>query len=81
MFRSRNRRKANAPGKRAGHSKRAAAEFARRAVSLPEAAYAAIAFLSETLDWLNPLHHGAACSDGINEEIITSEPSRLILHI
>ncbi len=59
----------------------AAAEFAHRAVSLPEAAYATIAFLSDTLDWLNPFHHGTACSDGIDEEIHASEPSQFIHHL
>lgn len=65
-----------------GGFRRAAAEFAHRAVFLPEAAaHAAIAFLSDTLDWLNPLHHGAAFDDGIDEEIHVSEPSQFIHHL
>lgn len=59
----------------------AAAEFAHRAVFLPEAAHAAIAFLSDTLDWLNPFHHGAAFNDGIDEEVHPSEPSQFVHHL
>jgi hypothetical protein len=59
----------------------AAAEFARRAVLIPEAAYAAIAFLSDTLDWLNPFHYGAACNDAFDEEIHPPEPGPFIHHL
>ena len=40
-----------------------------RAVRLPAAAYAAVAFLSDTLDWLNPWQgHDTANTDNIDDD-------------
>ena len=64
-----------------GRFKPAAAEFARRAVSLPEAAYAAIAFLSDTMDWLNPWHHDAVSCGEVNEDTYHAEQNRLFSHM
>jgi len=64
-----------------GGFRAAAAEFARRAVSIPDAAHAAIAFLSDTLDWLNPFHHNTATNDGVDAEIHSSAPSPFHHHL
>jgi hypothetical protein len=41
----------------------AARSIVRRTVRIPAAAYRAIAFLSETLDWLNPWHSVDAAAE------------------
>lgn len=47
----------------------AAGKIMRRAVRLPSAAYAAVAFLSDTLDWLNPWHgHDTASTNEIDDD-------------
>jgi imidazole glycerol phosphate synthase subunit HisF len=55
--------------------KLAAVNIMRRRVTLPAVAYAAAAFLSHTLDWLNPWHHDATSSSELNDDFHYEEPT------
>jgi hypothetical protein len=56
----------------------AATEIIRRIVPLPEAAYAAaVTFLSDTLDWLNPWHHDTASTGDLDGDVSHAEHNRL----
>jgi len=59
----------------------AASQIARRVLPIPDAAFAAIAFLSGTLDWLNPFHHDMAATDAIDEEFHIPEPGQFVHHL
>lgn len=61
--------------------KLAAGKIMRRAVRLPAAAYAAAAFLSDTLDWLNPWHNEADSADELQEDFHTTETNALFPHL
>ena len=58
----------------------AAATITRRRSWIPLAAYSAIAFLSETLDWLNPWHHPAGTSE-LHDEFQSDEEDHLSLRL
>jgi len=53
----------------------------RRTVRLPAAAYVAAAFLSDTLDWLNPWHHETASTSEFAEDFHATEPTHLFPHL
>ncbi len=53
----------------------------RRSVGVPQAAFAAIAFLSETLDWLNPWHNEALNFNGLDEEFHVTEQHHIYPHL
>jgi hypothetical protein len=59
----------------------AARQIMRRSVGVPEAAFAAIAFLSETLDWLNPWHHETMNFDGDDEDFHATEQQHIYPHL
>jgi hypothetical protein len=58
-----------------------ARKITRPTVRLPAAAYEAAAFLWDTLDWLNPWHHGAANNGELNEDLHYTEPNHLSHHL
>jgi hypothetical protein len=49
----------------------------RRAVRLPAAAFAAVAYLSDTLDWLNLWHQ----ADQLHDEFEPAQPQHLYPHL
>jgi hypothetical protein len=53
----------------------------RRSASIPAAAFAAIAFYSETLDWLNPWHHETADASGPDEEFHATGQQHIYPHL
>ena len=53
----------------------AAVNIVGRRIRLPAAAYEAAAFLSHTLDWLNPWHHDATSGSELNEDFHYEEPT------
>jgi hypothetical protein len=59
----------------------AAAKIMRREARVPAAAYAAIAFLSETLDWLNPWHHPVGTNEVHEDVQNTDQHDHLSLHL
>jgi hypothetical protein len=60
-----------------GGFKLAARQIMRRAVRLPAAAYAAVAYLSDTLDWLNLWHQ----ADQLHDDFEPSQPQHLYPHL
>jgi hypothetical protein len=54
-----------------------ATQIMRRSVGVPEAAFTAIAFLSDTLDWLNPWHYEVMSASGLDDDLISTEPNHL----
>ena len=58
----------------------AAGKLVRRKIRLPEAAYATLAFVSETLDWLNPWHHAAGASE-FQDDLQRDPEDHLSLHL
>ena len=64
-----------------GGFKLAARQIMHRAARLPAAAYAAVAFLSDTLDWLNPWHNETASSDELQEDFHATQHDPLSLHL
>ena len=63
-----------------GGFKLAARQIMHRAARLPAAAYAAVAFLSDTLDWLNPWHNETASADELHEDFNATEPQHIYPH-
>ena len=63
-----------------GGFKLAARQIMHRAARLPAAAYAAVAFLSDTLDWLNPWHNETASADELHEDFNATEPPHIYPH-
>lgn len=60
----------------------AARQIMSRKVTLPVAAYeAAIEFLSDTLDWLNPFHHDEFGGASFDEEFQPQEHDHFSLHL
>jgi hypothetical protein len=55
----------------------AARQIMRRAVKIPAAAYAAVAYLSDTLDWLNLWHQ----ADQLHDDFEPSQPQHLYPHL
>ena len=55
----------------------AAKQLMYRSVDIPSAAFAAITFLSETLDWLNPWHHTTASNDGFDDDFHATEQEHI----
>jgi type IV secretory pathway TraG/TraD family ATPase VirD4 len=55
--------------------KMAARNIMRRTIRLPAAAYAAVAFLSDTLDWLNPWHHDTASTSELDDDFTQTRQS------
>lgn len=49
--------------------------------TLPSAAYVAVTFLSDTLDWLNPWHHDAINDNLLDDEYHHQEQNDLSLHL
>jgi hypothetical protein len=45
-----------------------ARKIVRRAARIPAAATAAVAYLWDTLDWLNPWHHDASSTDELGDD-------------
>jgi len=65
-----------------GGFKLAARQIMRRAVRIPAAAYETIAFLSDTLDWLNPWHSGDESNPGeFNESFEPIPQQHLYPHL
>jgi len=63
-----------------GGFKLAARQIMHRAARLPAAAYAAVAFLSDTLDWLNPWHNETASADELHDDFNATEPQHIYPH-
>jgi hypothetical protein len=59
----------------------AAQQIMRRSVSLPQAAFAAVVFLTETLDWLNPWHHESINAGALDEELSATEQHHIYPHL
>jgi len=55
----------------------AARQIMRRAVRLPAAAFAAVAYPSDTLDWLNLWHQ----ADQLHDEFEPAQPQHLYPHL
>ena len=59
----------------------AAKQIMRRSVGVPDAAFAAIAFLSETLDWLNPWHNEAISFSELGDDFHATEQQHIYPHL
>jgi len=59
----------------------AARQIMRRSIRVPEAAFAAVAFLSETLDCLNPWHHETMNVGGPDEDFHATEQHHIYPHL
>jgi hypothetical protein len=59
----------------------AARQIMRRSESIPSAAFAAVAFLSETLDWLNPFHFDAVGGSELDDDCHCVESNHLFPHL
>jgi hypothetical protein len=53
----------------------------RRVDPLPSPVYAAISFLSDTLDWMNPWHNDASNDNLMDDEFHYTEQNDLSLHL
>jgi hypothetical protein len=58
-----------------------ARKITRRTARLPAAAYGAVAFLSDTLDWLNPWHNEMTSTGELNEDLHYTETNHLFPHL
>ncbi len=74
------RRKRKEEGAGGGFSL-AATLILRRIDPLPSPVYAAIAFLSDTLDWMNPWHSDASNDNLMDDEVHYTEQNDLSLHL
>ena len=59
----------------------AARKRMRRPARIPAAAYAAAAYLWDTLDWLNPWQHDASSTSELDDDCQHGEQQHLSLHL
>lgn len=55
----------------------AATQIIRRDIDIPSAAFAAIMYLSETLDWLNPWHQQTASNEEFDDEFHATQEQHI----
>jgi hypothetical protein len=65
----------------AAEFRKASEKILARAERLPAAAYAAVTFLSDTLDWLNPWHSEPDCTDEIEADFQQTQQDHFSLHM